>query len=465
VCASPCPPAAALRQTAKSGRISLCLLATRLESDVRLIVERSALGGSVRIPGSKSHTIRAVVIASLAEGTSTIREPLDSLDTLACVRVCRGLGADIQHPHPGPLPEGEGGRWVVTGTGGRLTTPADVLDVGNSGTTLYVTLSTAALGRGWSVFTGDEQTRRRPAGPLLDALLVLGADAFSTRGNGCAPIVIRGPLRGGRVAIECPTSQYLTSLLLNCPLAEGDTTIEVPLLNERPYVEMTLSWLDRQGIRYEREGFRRFHVPGGQAYKPFGRAIPGDFSSATFFLAAAAVTGCELTLLGLDRDDPQGDKAVVDYLAAMGAEVEWLPEGVRIRGRGLTGGEFDLNATPDALPAMAVAACVAEGETRLVNVPQARIKETDRIAVMREELAKMGARVEELPDGLVVQGGSLRGAAVDGHADHRVVMALAVAGLAAEGRTEIATAQAAAVTFPSFVDLMVGLGAKMGMDG
>ena len=425
---------------------------------MKLVVDRSTLGGSVRMPGSKSHTIRALVIASLAEGTSTIREPLASLDTEACVRVCRGLGAQIRSEARTP-------NWEVTGTGGKLATPDNVLDVGNSGTTLYVTLSTAALGRGWTVFTGDEQIRSRPAGPLLDALLVLGADAFSTRGDGRAPIVVRGPLRGGRVAIECPTSQYLTSLLLNCPLAEGDTTIEVPLLHEQPYVEMTLAWLDGQGIRYERDGFRRFHVPGGQSYKPFDRAVPADFSSATFFLCAAAITGADVTLLGPDRSDTQGDKAVVDYLAAMGAEVEWLPNGVRIRGRELKGTELDLNATPDALPAMAVTACFASGETRLVNVPQARIKETDRIAVMRQELTKMGARIEERPDGLVIQGGGLRGAVVDGHADHRVVMALAVAGMAASGRTEITTAEAAAVTFPGFVDLMAGLGAKIRTDG
>lgn len=418
---------------------------------MRLVAESSKLRGSVRIPGSKSHTIRAVVIASLAEGTSRIREPLDSLDTAACVGVCRGLGARIEL----------GREWAVTGTAGKLACPENVLDVGNSGTTLYVTLSTAALGAGWAVFTGDEQTRSRPAGPLLDALRGLGAEAFSTRGNGRAPLVVRGPLVGGRVAIECPTSQYLTSLLLNCPLAQGESEIEVPKLNEQPYVEMTLGWLDGQGIGYEREGFRRFRVHGGQGYRAFDREIPGDFSSATFFLCAAAATGSEVTLLGLDRADTQGDKAVVEMLAAMGAEVEWLPGGVRIRGRGLKGGEFDLNATPDALPAMAVVGCLASGETRLGNVPQARIKETDRLAVMRQELQKMGGRLRELPDGLVIQGGALRGAPVDGHDDHRVVMALAVAGLAASGRTEVSGAEAAAVTFPTFIELMTALGARI----
>ena len=422
---------------------------------MKLLVEPSTLRGAVRIPGSKSHTIRAVVIASLADGRSTILEPLDSLDTLACVRVCQGLGAEIE----------AGREWVVKGTAGKPAVAGNVLDVMNSGTTLYVTLSTAALADGWSVFTGDDQIRARSAAPLLAALEGLGAQAFSTRGNGCSPIVVRGPLRGGRVAIACPTSQYLTSLLLNCPLADGDAEIEVTKLNEQPYVEMTLAWLDEQGICYEREGFNHFRVPGGQRYRAFRKEVPGDFSSATFFLCAAAVTGSELTLLGLDRHDTQGDKAVVEMLAAMGAEVDWQGGGVRIRGRELRGGEFDLNATPDALPAMAVTACFAQGETRLVNVPQARIKETDRIRVMREELTKMGARVEERPDGLVIQGGSLRGAVVDGHADHRVVMALAVAGLAAAGQTEITTAEAAAVTFPNFVQLMASLGARMRGEG
>jgi len=421
---------------------------------VNLQVERSALGGSVRIPGSKSHTIRALAIATLAEGTSHIYEPLDSLDTQACVRVCRGLGARIRL----------GDDWLVEGTGGRPACPAEVLDVGNSGTTLYVTLGMAALGEGWSVFTGDEQIRSRPAGPLLAALSGLGAEAWSTRGNGCAPLLVRGPLRGGKVAIECPTSQFLTSLLVCSPLAQGDTEIEVLKLNEQPYVEMTLGWLEGQGIRCEREGWERFRVAGGQAYRAFKRRVPADFSSATFFLCAAAVTGSELTLLGLERDDTQGDKAVLDMLAAMGAEVAWVEGGVRVRGKGLEGLELDLNATPDALPAMAVAACFARGETRLVNVPQARIKETDRIGVMREELTKMGARVEELPDGLVIQGGTLDGAVVDGHRDHRVVMALAVAGLGASGRTEVTTAEAAAVTCPSFVDLMRSAGGRMRAD-
>jgi len=418
---------------------------------MKLIVEPSQLSGTVPIPGSKSHTIRGVMIASLAEGTSVLRSPLDSADAEAAVRVCRGLGAKIE------LASDE---WTITGVGGKVRVPHDVLDVGNSGTTLYVAAAAAALAGGYSVFTGDEQIRRRPVEPLLTALNDLGAEAFTTRGNGCAPFIIHGPLRGGKVAIKCPTSQYLTALLLTCPLAQGDTEIEVLQLTEHPYVEMTLHWLDRQGIWYEREGFDRFSIPGRQGYRAFDQAIPADWSSATFFLCAGAIGVGQVSLTGLDLTDPQGDKAVVAMLRQMGAEIVEEGGAIVVRGGRLRGAELDLNATPDALPMLAVTACFAEGETRLVNVAQARLKETDRIAVMAEELRKMGADVTEREDGLVIQGSPLRGASVHGHADHRVVMALAVAGCFAVGMTEIDTAEAMAVTFPNFADLLRGLGGK-----
>jgi 3-phosphoshikimate 1-carboxyvinyltransferase len=419
---------------------------------VILRVEKSNLAGEVLIPASKSHTIRAVALGSLASGTSKISNPLVSADTLSAVNVYRKFGADISL----------GNEWVITGTGGELSIPDDVLDVGNSGTSLYIAMGTAGLVKGYTVFTGDSQIRNRPAGPLLNSLRDLGADAFSTRGNDKPPLVIGGPMTGGRTLLDgSKTSQYLTSLLINCPLAENRTEIRVSNAVELPYIEMTLGWLDEQGIKYEREGFERFAIPGGQAYHAFEKRIPGDFSSATFFLCAAAITKSELTLLGLDMNDTQGDKAVVNMLQQMGAEAEQLPEGIRIKGSALRGVDLDLGATPDALPALAVTACFAEGVTRLLNVPQARLKETDRISVMCQELTKMGAKVQELPDGLVIEGGSMHSAKVHGHHDHRVVMALAVAGLACDGVTEVDTAEAVEVTFPNFVELMKHAGAKI----
>lgn len=419
---------------------------------MKLTVTKSRLSGRVEIPGSKSHTIRAVAIASLAEGTSVIRRPLVASDTLAAVDAYRLLGADITRPD----------EWIVHGVGGRPRVPDDVIDVGNSGTTLYVALGSAGLVDGVSVFTGDEQIRRRPAGPLIEALNKLGARVESTRGNGMAPIIVRGQMTGGKLMLDGgKTSQYLTSLLVNCPLAEGETVIEVENLVERPYVEMTLAWLAQQGIRVENDRFRQFTVPGGKSYAAFDRAIPADWSSATFFMCAAAITGGEIALPGLDVNDTQGDRAIAGVLSEMGAEVTPLGDGLRITGRALRGVEVDLADTPDALPALAVTACFAEGKTRLVNVAQARLKETDRISVMREELSKMGADIEELPDGLVIRGRPLRRGAVHGHYDHRVIMALAIAGLALDGETTIHTAEALSVTFPTFVELMNGAGGNM----
>jgi len=422
---------------------------------MKFLVSPGTLHGDICIPGSKSHTIRGLLIGSLASGTSVLRRPLQSADAESCIAACRALGAEV---------EAESDEcWQIHGTAGRPDPRTHRVDVGNSGTTFFLSLTAAALGTEEIEFDGDRQLRRRSAGPLADVLRQMGAEVWSRDGDDCPPISVQGPIRGGSVSIECPTSQYLSSLLIGCPLAPGDTDITVPLLHESPYVEMTCAWLRRRSVRFEaKKDFSRVHIPGGQHYTGFEAEIPADFSSATFFLVAAAVTSSELFLRGLDMDDTQGDRAVVWMLEEMGCEVETSEEGVRIRGpETLSGGEFDLNATPDALPAMAVAGCAADGETRLVNVPQARDKETDRISAMARELRKLGGEVEELEDGLVLRGNRLSGAEVDGRGDHRIAMALAVAGLAAEGRTEVETAECVSVTFPTFADLMRQVGADI----
>jgi 3-phosphoshikimate 1-carboxyvinyltransferase len=417
-------------------------------------IQPSRLNGSVRVPGSKSHTIRAVAIASLANGESVIEQPLDSLDTQAAVNTYRELGAVIDTAGP---------HWRIDGTAGRPKKGLKMIDVGNSGTVLRIAMGSAALlPAGAKVtFTGDEQIRSRPHGPLLQSLNDLGAKSRSIAGGGRAPLEISGQLTGGKTTVDGASSQYLSSLLLACPLAKDDSDIQVDNLNEWPYVQITLDWLNGQGIKYQQEDWSRFLVQGGQTYGSFGRVIPADFSSATFFLVAAAITGATLTLKGLEMSDSQGDKAVVDYLELMGAKVQRRPDQIKITGGELEGIEIDMNAMPDALPAMAVAAAMARGRSRLFNVAHARIKETDRIAGMAKELTKMGIGCEELPDGLVVHGGSLKGAELCGYGDHRIVMALAVAGLVAKGTTVVDSAEAVAVTFPNFVELMTNIGANI----
>lgn len=458
----------------------------RYSKTMRAVIQPHQFSGTFRIPASKSHTIRRLLFASLAEGVSSLDYPLDSLDARSCLAICRAFGARIEEERESAedarrtgnpnAPAADGSRlarWIVTGVGKNamgnpnLRTPEDVLNVGNSGTTLYLALAVAGLHSGVSIFTGDQQIRRRSAQNLLTALQGLGVRSESSRNNGCAPIIIQGPWKGGRVSVACPTSQYLSALLIAAPLAAVNTIteIEVPLLNEQPYVEMTLAYLDAQGVRYEAAPDRSFfRIWGGASYKPIGGTVPGDFSSAAFPACAAAISGGTLTLLGLDPEDTQGDKALFEYLARMGCRVEWkkqVDEWVLTVAapQKLQGHTLDLNATPDALPAMAATACFAAGTTRLINVPNARIKETDRIAVMATELGKLGAHISELPDGLVIEGGApLLGTAVQGHDDHRVVMALAIAGLACKGITTVDTAEAAAVTYPGFLEL---LGADM----
>jgi len=422
------------------------------------------------MPASKSHTIRAVAIASLASGQSIIRNPLDSDDARAAVGCYRALGAKIDTSNPN--------RWKVVGTGGKVTTPGEIIDVLNSGTTLRIGMGSAALaGPGQkTTFTGDEQTQTRPIGALMESLGQLGAKCKSLKNNDRAPVEVTGKLIGGKTSITAFTSQYLSSLLLCTPLAQKDTEIDVTLLNEPGYVQMTLDWLDKQKIKYQNQELRYFKIKANQSYKAFDDAIPADFSSATFFLCAAALFGDEVTLSGLDFSDSQPDKAVVDYLKAMGADITIGPNSITVKAASLKGVEIDMNQTPDALPAMAVTATFAEGTTKFLNVPQARAKETDRIKCMAEELKKMGADVEELPDGLIIRGGCeprlkggakysaprfTGGLALDGRSDHRIVMALSIAGLGLDKQISIDTAEAMNVTFPNYVELMQSLGAKM----
>ncbi|MHC4242869.1 MAG: 3-phosphoshikimate 1-carboxyvinyltransferase [Planctomycetota bacterium] len=422
---------------------------------MKLIVRKSRLKGTVLIPGSKSHTIRAVAIASLAAGESLIHNPLDSSDTQAAVACYRALGAEINTSNPR--------LWKVIGTNGKIHTPPEIIDVGNSGTTLRIAMGSASLAQvGQTIsFTGDEQIQTRPVGPLIDALGKLGAKCTSLKNNGKVPVEITGKLTGGKTTIAATTSQYLSSLLLCAPLASKDTEIDVTLLNEPGYVQMTLDWLDKQQIQYENQQFRNFKIKGNQSYKAFDAAIPADFSSATFFLCAAAISAEQVTLLGLDFTDSQPDKAVVDYLKAMGADISIGPNSVTVKAATLKGTELDMNKTPDALPAMAVIAAFAEGTTKLLNVPQARNKETDRIKCMAEELKKLNINVEELPDGLIIGSSQPKSAELHGWADHRIVMALSLAGMNLDAQCTIDTAEAISVTFPGYVELMKDLGANM----
>lgn len=420
--------------------------------------QSSLLSGTLQIPGSKSHSIRAIFIATMAKGESMIHNLLDSSDVRSALSVARIFGAKTESLG--------NNNWKITGVNGNITLTHPVIDVGNSGTTIQIALAFASLIKNNQslIVTGDEQICRRPTAPLVQALRDLGTEITEIHHNGCPPIKITGGLTGGKCELEAKTSQYVTALLMACPLAENDSEVTVTLLNEAPYIEITLDWLKEQNITIHHDDLYNYQIPGHQHYTCFDKAIPADFSTATFFLAAATLKpDRQITLKGLDFTDSQPDKQVVYILEKMGAKIEHLPNGdITISApNGLTGITIDMNETPDALPMLAVVGCFARGETRLINVAHARLKETDRIQVMAEELTKMGANITELPDGLIIRQSSLTGTKVCGHGDHRIVMSLAIAGLSCEGTTTITTAEAAAVTVPEFSDFIKKLGGNL----
>ncbi len=417
-------------------------------------VKKSDLSGRITVPPSKSHTIRAILIATLAEGESVIEGALIEGDGKSALEAAVALGAECQL---------NGDLLKIKGIGSDFSKGSDAIFMGNSGTGTRLFCGAAALGSKPRTFDGDESLRTRPMKPLLSALSKLGVEYTIHSKSGDIPFTVKGQITGGETTVSGVTSQFLSSLLLSTPLTPDDTVIHVQNLNEKPYIKITLWWLDKMGVRYDASNdFSRFKIYGNQKYTPFNGRIPGDFSSATFGAVAGTLTNGAITLDNIDFTDPQGDKEIFNVLEKMGANIKRNRNSATVsKSSKIYGIKIDLNAMPDALPALSVLGCIAEGKTEIVNVGQARIKETDRISIMTRELSKMGARIEEKDDGLVIYQSKLEGCKVSGYNDHRVVMALALAGIIAEHETIIDTAESALVTYPGFVDDFTKIGADI----
>ena len=411
-------------------------------------LRKAKISGSISIPSSKSQTIRALLIATFAKGKSIIHNPLFSSDTQACIDACTLLGAKIT------ISEDKETLYLDS-TNIDIRDKVLTIDTANSGTTTYLLYGLlGTLGAKEITLTGDEQLNKRPILPLVNAYRDLGMSAALT--GECPPVKISGELIGGSTSIVCKTSQYLSSLLLSLPLAKEYSVVDCPLLYEKPYVRMTLEWLDKQNIKYSiSDDLQHVEIKGGQSYKESEFTVLGDFSSASFFFVMAAITGSSITVKGLDRNDVQGDKRILEVLEHMGCSVTWDGYSVTVTGpEHLKGGTFDLNSMPDTLPILCVAALKAEEDVEFVNVQNARIKETDRIACMRENLVSLGAKVEERPDGLLIKGGTkVKGTLVKGFKDHRIIMALAVSSLLCDEELTIDDESACSVTFPTFFKL------------
>lgn len=429
-----------------------------------LIVRKtSLLSGMVTPPSSKSQNIRGLLFALLAGGQSTLSNVLDSEDMQDAIRACQTLGASITR---------QGTAIILNSPGLPLQTSATAIHTGNSGITTRFAMPLLGYRQNAHepiIYDCGEQMRARPISTLVDALRNLGLEIDYLATTGACPIAVKGRLQGGKTSVGGLSSQYLTALLIALPCAPHDSEISVSNLHERPYVEVTLQWLTEQKIAYQHHQSGKtdiFHIIGRQRYHSFHKTMTGDFSSASYLIAAAALLGQRVELQGLDMQDPQGDKRLIEILQQMGADIVVEPSRLIIHGgKPLTGIDIDANDIPDLLPTLAVIGAQASGKTAILNVKQARIKETDRIHSMTQGLTRLGARVEEHDDGMTVYQSRLMGNAVQGFGDHRTVMALAVAGLMAEGSTVIDEAESIDKTFPTFVTLMQSLGADMEITG
>ena len=424
---------------------------------MRYRVEKSSLGGSLAVTTSKSHTMRAVLLASMAKGQSVVRRPLASPDTKAMITACSALGAKIEE---------QVDCLVIHGVAGKPTVPAQVIDVGNSGQVLRFGAALAALLPFYSVFTGDASVCTiRPMNPLLEALTQLGAFAVSSKNDGHAPVIVKGPVKAGTVRMQGMNSQPVSAILLLAGFLPGVTSIRVENPGEQPWIDLTLYWLDKMGVCCTHDNYSFYTVQGrdNPEFAPFDYTVPGDWSSAAFPIAAALITNSSVTLENMDIHDPQGDKAVLEMFQAMGADiiVNEREKTVLVQThKGLRGAVLNVNKAIDAVPVLAAVACFAQSVTTITGAGIARHKESDRLAAISTELGKMGAKIEEFEDGLVIHPARLHGAQVESYHDQRIAMSLAVAGLAC-GKTVIADAACAAKSFPGFAKAMQGLGASI----
>ncbi len=387
---------------------------------------------TVQVPGSKSITQRALIAAALARGKSILHGPLASEDTDYTAKALLAMGIVID--------EGRD-KWRIYGQGGVIAPPATEIFLGNNGTATRFLTSVAALGRGIFLINGDQRMAERPIEPLIQALRGWGVKIRSINDTGCPPLEIQADgLAGGPTVLpEGKSSQYLSSLLLVAPYARrnAELTVEGEVLS-KPYVNMTLAVMRDFGIEAEAASeLNHFRIPQG-CYQGGEYRVEGDASSASYFWAAAAVTGGRVTVANVPFPSLQGDAVLVDILGQMGCRVDRGDQGISVAAPDeLRGVEVDMGDCPDVVPTLAVVAALARGRTVIRNIAHLRIKECDRLGVMAAELAKLGVKTEEGPDYLVIEGAgrnhSYHGAEIATHNDHRIAMSFAVAGLAIPG--------------------------------
>ena len=403
------------------------------------------LNATVSVPGSKSYTQRALIIAALAEGRSTVQNPLIAEDTGYVMEALKALGAEIVVA---------GHEVTIMGTGGHLQNPGGEIYLGNNGTAMRLLTGVVALGRGSFTLTGSPRLCQRPIKPLLDALTTMGVDARTKNTDGYPPVIVHAHgLQGGKVTFaDIESSQYISAMLICAPLAENDTVIELQgQIPSLPYVDMTVDVMEAFGAEVIKEAPFRYWVKSGQQYHGRGYPIEGDCSSASYFFLAAALCKGTIRVQHINPRTLQGDIELLPIMERLGCSVNRGEDWVEVVGGELPAGDytFDLGGMPDMVPTLAAMAAVRPGRTVITNVPHLRMKESDRLAALATELKKMGVRAEEREDGLVIEGNSPHGAEIETYNDHRIAMSFAILGLVVPG-IRIKDAGCVDKSFPGF---------------
>jgi 3-phosphoshikimate 1-carboxyvinyltransferase len=407
----------------------------------------------VELPGSKSYSNRALLVAALARGRSEISRALFSDDTRYMQRALEALGVRVRADEAAQS-------FVVDGVDGRFPATEATLEIGNAGTAARFLTAAVALGRGTFVIDGSPAMRKRPIQPLLDGLRALGVDAESRERTGCPPVLVRAQgIAGGRARVRGDvSSQYLSALLMAAPYAARDVEIEIEGdLVSAPYVTMTLSTMQEFGVQAEREGDRRFRVASGQRYAGRRYAVEPDASGASYFFAAAAVTGSRVIVPRLGRRSAQGDLGLLDVLARMGCEVAIEADTITVQGPArLRAVEADFTRMGDVATTLMAIAPFADGPVTVRGVAQTHYEESDRPVAAATELRRMGLHVESTWDSVTIHPGSPRPCEVQTYDDHRIAMSFAVTGLRAPG-IAIANPDCVSKTFPEFFEVLAGL--------
>jgi 3-phosphoshikimate 1-carboxyvinyltransferase len=409
------------------------------------------------VPGSKSYTNRALIIAALARGPSTLLGTLESDDTNVARRALSSLGIPIE----------QASRTIrVDGQAGRLCDPGQTLNLGNSGTSVRFFTALLTLAGFPCMITGNARMQQRPIADLIEALNGLGANVTSIEKTGCPPIHIgQQRLKGGTTAISgAISSQFLSALLMVAPYAHHEVILQVhDQLVSVPYVDMTLDIMARFGVQVQHENYERFVIAGQQCYQGQEYLVEGDASSATYFWGLAALLGGKMTIRNIPSSSAQADLKFLQVLERMGCEISRC-DGLTVQGPDLLKplGEIDLNDLPDAAMTVAVLAAFCNGKTHICNVSNLRVKETDRLHALATELRKIGVMVEEFPDGLSIAGdpASLHGADIETYDDHRMAMCFGMAGVRLRG-IEIQDPSCVSKTYPGFWEDLKHLGVNL----